>query len=250
MARLTLIKPSDEDDYRRKSIASSTFGRPNLGEINGMPVQGPCLPSSLASNRDINFETPGTGQVESVRSANNSEETLVDEAAEDADVEMSGVESDSSADVRHEKAMNSDGNGYQGQNVDNVDDDFMEGLTVPLHSAGTSDENGSLEEIGTPNGNQRYETSKPGRARASTDTVMLDSVHSSAAEARDPPDRPPPIPPRPEIILSPRRPVDELELGAQQDVTEVSGNVLFQLECAMRAQGIDEDGEQLDEIKQ
>jgi ubiquitin carboxyl-terminal hydrolase 25/28 len=44
--------------------------------------------------------------------------------------------------------------------------------------------------------------------------------------------------------------IDELELGAQQDVTEVIGNVLFQLECAMRADGADpRTGEQHDEIK-
>ena len=250
LARLTLIKPSDEDDYRRKSIASSTFGRPNLGEINGMPVQGPSLPSPLALNRNINLERPDTGQAESVRSTNNSEETLVDEAAEDADVEMSGVESDSSTDVGHEKPMNSDEDGYRGQDVDNVDNDSMEGLNVHSNSAGTSDQNESLKRFEAPNGDERHEVSKPGRARTSTDTVMLDSVRSSVAEERDPPDRPPPIPPRPEMTLSPRRPVDELELGAQQDVTEVSGNVLFQLECAMRAQGIDKDGEQLDEIKQ
>ena len=69
-------------------------------------------------------------------------------------------------------------------------------------------------------------------------------------EASAPPDCAPPVPPRPAPSSSVQKPVDELELGAQQDVTEVIGNVMFQLECAMKADSIDSNGEQQDEIKQ
>ena len=67
-----------------------------------------------------------------------------------------------------------------------------------------------------------------------------------------PPSRPPPVPPRP-----PRRQsrqgltFGEIENIAQQrDVTEVIGNVLFQLECAIRPASALPDGEQWDMIKE
>ncbi|OJD19722.1 hypothetical protein AJ78_00345 [Emergomyces pasteurianus Ep9510] len=69
-----------------------------------------------------------------------------------------------------------------------------------------------------------------------------------------PPSRPPPVPPRP----TPLRPTslldyqqqlrDEVELGAQQDVTEVINNVLFQTQCAVKPIRFDQDGEQLDVV--
>ena len=63
-----------------------------------------------------------------------------------------------------------------------------------------------------------------------------------------PPNRPPPVPPRPaqESKLSIQ---EQLEIGAQQDVTEVIGNVLFQLQCAIKPERLDESGEQIDKVK-
>lgn len=43
---------------------------------------------------------------------------------------------------------------------------------------------------------------------------------------------------------------DAIAIGGQQDVTECIENVLFQTECAFNATGVDEDGEQLDLIKE
>lgn len=62
---------------------------------------------------------------------------------------------------------------------------------------------------------------------------------------------PPPIPPRPVVELDREKQLrDELEFGAQQDVTEVINNVLFQSEYAIKARSIGEDGEQIDQIKE
>ncbi|KAK6331773.1 ubiquitin-specific protease ubp2 [Orbilia javanica] len=68
------------------------------------------------------------------------------------------------------------------------------------------------------------------------------------------PDRPPPIPPRPKekaaavsssaVSLPP-----SFEFGRQQDVTECIENVMFQLEAALKGEGTEADGEQLDIIK-
>ncbi|KAK6506337.1 ubiquitin-specific protease ubp2 [Arthrobotrys conoides] len=67
------------------------------------------------------------------------------------------------------------------------------------------------------------------------------------------PDRPPPIPPRPKekptIATSAVSAAQSFEFGRQQDVTECIENVMFQLEAALKAEGTEPDGEQLDIIK-
>jgi ubiquitin carboxyl-terminal hydrolase 25 len=65
-----------------------------------------------------------------------------------------------------------------------------------------------------------------------------------------PPNRPPPIPPRPSQIDLQKQILEEVEIGAQQDVTEAINNVLFQSECAIKPRGIALDGEQLDQVKE
>lgn len=97
------------------------------------------------------------------------------------------------------------------------------------------------------------------------DVVMADSNHDIAPEtnagddttpkepaaAPAPPSQPPPVPPRPTPQVDPQKQlIEEVEIGAQQDVTEVINNVLFQSQCAIRPLGIGPDGEQLDQIKE
>lgn len=107
---------------------------------------------------------------------------------------------------------------------------------------------------------------------------LEDAIMSPVASS--PPDDPPPLPPRyepyksafkdPKDLKDPiitvtsiepskqmadsstrerDRKIDSTLFGRQQDVTECIGNVLFQLEAAFKPTGIDEDGEQLDIVK-
>lgn len=63
--------------------------------------------------------------------------------------------------------------------------------------------------------------------------------------------RPPPVPPRPVVEVDRQKQLqDEVEIGAQQDVTEVINNVLFQSQCAIKPTAFAADGEQLDPIKE
>jgi ubiquitin carboxyl-terminal hydrolase 25/28 len=74
------------------------------------------------------------------------------------------------------------------------------------------------------------------------------------------PERKPPVPPRnkPSPIKikaesndATRTRTQRLEFGAQQDVTEVIGNVMFRLQCAIKATSIDPRfGEQIDKIRE
>lgn len=97
------------------------------------------------------------------------------------------------------------------------------------------------------------------------DVVMTESSDNPAAEATGdnpspkeqaaapiaPPNQPPPVPPRPVPQVDQHKQlIEEVEIGAQQDVTEVINNVLFQSQCAIRPIGIAPDGEQLDQIKE
>ena len=71
----------------------------------------------------------------------------------------------------------------------------------------------------------------------------------------EPPIRPPPVPPRPAPDTNQERDqrkqlIEEVEIGAQQDVTEVISNVLFQSQCAIKPRSVASDGEQVDQIKE
>jgi len=81
----------------------------------------------------------------------------------------------------------------------------------------------------------------------SPDTIREDQLSPPVTA---PPKRSPPLPPRPkQIDLTAANALQEAEVGAQQDVTEVIANFLFQLQCAIKAESIDESGEQVDQVK-
>ncbi|GES61066.1 ubiquitin carboxyl-terminal hydrolase [Aspergillus terreus] len=97
------------------------------------------------------------------------------------------------------------------------------------------------------------------------DTVMADAPAKETLEADECgspkgttgpkettpiPDQPPPVPPRPVPPPDPQRQLkEEVEIGAQQDVTEVINNVLFQSQCAIKPESLAPDGEQQDLVK-
>ena len=80
-------------------------------------------------------------------------------------------------------------------------------------------------------------------------TDVGDSLEAPVSDALKPPNRPPPVPPRPSARRDNEQLIqEEVELGAQQDVTEVINNVLFQIQCAIKPLKIDEEGNQKDVI--
>ena len=211
LARLTLIKSSDEEDYRRRSIAGSQ-GRPNLGEINGVPVQGPALPQEISTSMDVDTSTQGVQPHEYNSSGGSSDATLVEKQL-----------LNETADAIMRDAQTSD------SNADGMQQHFDQAV-VDLGNEMSDDKENQCE---------------------ASDTVMTNGIIPANSEDNEhPPDRPPPVPPRPKPVETTQKPMDELELGAQQDVTEVIGNVLFQLECAIRPMYIDSSGEQYDEVKE
>ena len=100
--------------------------------------------------------------------------------------------------------------------------------------------------------------------RRQSDIVMTDSHDDHTHQEPDsiPPEQPapapvapskepPPVPPRPVHEADRQRQLlEEVEIGAQQDVTEAINNVLFQSQCAIRPISFFPDGEQLDQVKE
>lgn len=100
----------------------------------------------------------------------------------------------------------------------------------------TNNKDTTAETSKAPEINDNESISKPEQPKA----------EATPAKAPEPPSRPPPPAP-PDYSLEPTI-QDQVEFGAQQDVTEVINNVLFQMQCAMAPSSIDVDGEQHDII--
>lgn len=240
LARLTLISSTNEEQIRRRSTVHGK--RPSLGEIDGRPVLGPALPptpSTNATDTDVAMtETPISPTADKsdreVAADDSTEGTLVeklidysDSASERKDSVMSGVE---------------DNTVQQQQNI--LDDkENLPPSKEPLTQSPLSGK--SLDLLGPASPSRINALARP---LSPIKELEAGSVDSEKTASVPPPNRPPPVPPRPE--LEPKESIQEqLEIGAQQDVTEVIGNVLFQLQCAIKPEKIDAKGEQIDLVK-
>jgi ubiquitin carboxyl-terminal hydrolase 25/28 len=101
---------------------------------------------------------------------------------------------------------------------------------------------------------------QPKNVDAQGDEVMTNGTASALVleNGLSNPEKPPPVPPRnkPAPIQTSAESEDSLRaqklyFGAQQDVTEVIGNVMFRLQCAIKPTSIDPKfGEQIDKIRE
>ncbi|KAL8900847.1 MAG: hypothetical protein Q9192_000852 [Flavoplaca navasiana] len=229
LARLTLLSQPAEADIRRSSTISGN--RPSLGEINGRPVIGPlALPMSNIAENTTNSDSraPENG-IES------SEPTLLgnDPAEEGTDLEM--------PDLIPEQSI------QQSQKQPIVDDKE----NLPPSEASTERSNAS-ESVLSPLLEAPPSQTVEHRPSTETDHKPLDlhESNNTTDAVIEPPSRPPPYPPRPQPEENKDKIIrQEIQMGAQQDVTEVISNVLYQLECAIEATSFDPSGEQVDQIK-
>ena len=89
------------------------------------------------------------------------------------------------------------------------------------------------------------------------ETKNVDDIHFSgdpnpeipAGDKPEPPSRPPPVPPRPQAGSASYELQVVEEVARQQDAAEILNNVFDLLSCAMKGDGVDDDGEQIDLIK-
>ena len=237
LARLTLLSSPGEADFRRRSTMSGH--RPSLGEINGRPVQGPVhapIPELITEDTDMATEpaanltngTDGKGDVDT-----SSEVTLVG--------------NELPTEPKDDVITSANGSATQEQQQAILDD--KENLPPSKAAEQASTPETDLISLGesSPSGmnEQHFPDAAAMNSPKEAGDIPEDRIHTIIAS---PPDRPPPVPPRPKAEDK-KTAIQEVEYGAQQDVTEVIANVLFQLQCAIRPESVDDSGEQIDQIK-
>jgi ubiquitin carboxyl-terminal hydrolase 25 len=256
LTRLTLMTSTAAENIRRRSTIGGS--RP-LGTVNGLPVQGPSGP-------------PPNG-----RSESSNDQPMQSPFAEDGPLGHQGLganhhrtsDSSESAPLLGPSDIEMDAQGDNSSEVTlvstpSVDDSVMVDIAPKLDQQRLLNDKENLPPFG-PDGYARgnntvaAEESTPSADSSPRRTKMQSAAEAASADRNgtktattenvspEPPTRPPPIPPRP---LPATQQVHTLEEYArQQDVTEVLNHVLFQMSCAIKPLGFDEEGEQVDQIK-
>jgi ubiquitin carboxyl-terminal hydrolase 25/28 len=215
LAKSTFITPSLEENFReyRKQSISSPDGPPPLSTLFDRPVfgpEGPPLPPHRLATPEEDIEmVDRPNEKNSDNKSDSSEATLIE------------MDADSEQPPPYEESK-----GNQ-----------------PLHS------DVKAEKLGSENG------------VIAGDVTVMTNGDPLGTESKVPsvPEKPPPVPPRNKAGLSIQTTTDTKEIteseednlwqfGTQQDVTEVMGNVLNLLSCAIKGTGVTEAGTQTDKI--
>ncbi|KAL9108363.1 MAG: hypothetical protein Q9227_006823 [Pyrenula ochraceoflavens] len=235
LARLALVASRREDAIRRESLVKSD--RPNLGTLNGVPISGPVGPpaenlESQSSNhqplKTVAADAEARKNNGKIGPTNSSEETLVSLGSDtqNGDVVMNDVAK------TQQPAMLLDKENLPPQKVNGLVNN--DNSAQPLTDA--SDLSASKWAQASSSSNNAQEIGK--------------ETPEDTAGRNAPSSRPPPVPPRPKASRTQETvTLEEVEYGAQQDVSEVIENVLFQLSSAIKPLSTDSDGEQSDQIK-
>ena len=246
LARLTLISSTTEEHIRRQSILGGH--RPSLGEINGQPVHGPLLPPNLQATQSAGDDIELSGNIATkIMSVTGDRED--DTSSEATLVETPGPESSAQKWKGDSDSMIIDSAQRQQQAEIQEDKENLPPRKTDLSHPSTSVTGLTfLEESSPSRTNEQLLVTGSATVRGNDqeDIVMGDNASSSVPT---PPSRPPPVPPRQKPEEQKKAIQEEVEIGAQQDVTEVIANVLFQLQCAIKPETVDESGEQIDKVK-
>lgn len=228
LARLTLMSSTTEEHIRRQSMLSGH--RPSLGEINGRPVFGP-LPPFSPHAVELDAEMTDTTKPETNHNDETGNDNDADNSSDATLVEAPAAEDDDLIMLDQQQQILED------------KENLPPNKTVSVRSNTPETQLQPLGESSPSRTNEQLQHSDAGRDAAQN------KEETALAHSAPPPNRPPPFPPRPKPEEHKTATLDEVEIGAQQDVTEVIANVLFQLQCAIKAEFLDESGEQIDQIK-
>jgi ubiquitin carboxyl-terminal hydrolase 25/28 len=210
LAELTIFSSAAEANFRRASISSP--GPPNLASILNAPVYGPeGLPPSVPSRPS---PTPASDDIEMIDHLGDKNQNDGDDSSETTLVDMDLLPP------------------------------YNEIIKEPKRGKTIVSQNRGLD-----NADQE-------------DAVMVNGENSSSGPENVPltPEKPPPVPPRNKsgLVIQTNESKDKdtisddelWKFGSQQDVTEVIGNVMFRLQCAIKPTSIDQaSGEQIDNVR-
>jgi ubiquitin carboxyl-terminal hydrolase 25/28 len=247
LARLTLESENVKEKIRRRSTIQTD--RPSLGQTDGLPFFGP-LTQPSPRNDETNTAILQSPVDESVTNPFMDVETSGQELNQQAgeDGTQNGTDTimnDNSSEVTLVSKSNSE------EDPENTTKDEQQSILdnkenlSPINSAPPPDHM-SMQTKSEP-----LAPASPSRLNAQaggpplTTSTEEHSVQQEQITYLPPPGKPPPVPPR--------NPLENTttkleEYAKQQDVTEVIEHVLNQLSSAIRPTGIDNSGEQQDEV--
>ena len=251
LARLTLLSSDKAEFIRRQSMLSPT--RPSLGEIHGEPILGPLgppIPETIEDAEMGEMEPPKEAEPKIIngdrdnQGYGSSEDTLIDDLPPFDSPAISTEESE--ATIQQSIFENK-------ENLPPIKTSSSQSsLEVELTPLSETSPSRMNEQAGPPSPSKDDPKDAMGLSQNTQGMPDLDretapnGIHPVTA----PPRRSPPLPPRPKQVDSKAsNALQEAEVGAQQDVTEVIANFLFQLQCAIKADSYDESGEQVDKVK-
>ena len=248
LARLTLVSSSKEEHIRRQSMLSPT--RPSLGQINGSPVFGPLGPPDLPQkdtemSDDASLEATDSNAVNNDHNGDDASDVTLVEGPPAIDDDVMILDDDGDEKGLQQKLFENKEN--MPPTKESVRETSPEIHLRPLGESSPSRVNEQQGSVNHSKGVESQPINFKNEISRSSETVQGDLGDEKTSIPAPPPNRPPPIPPRPKPIET--NAVQEAEYGAQQDVTEVIANVLFQLQCAIKAESVDESGEQIDQVK-
>ena len=248
LARLTLVSSDKAEYIRRHSILSPT--RPSLGEIGGEPLFGPLGPPPPEAIVDTDMPDDDSSNEKEEKDNNGGHDTE-DEGSSDVTLVDNPMSGHDVIPVNERKKM--------GQQKAYEDKENLTPTEEPVKNSAPDVELIPLGETSPSRINEQGGSPSPFRETQKDVMDLMEDVQDSPDTIREdqlsppvtaPPKRSPPLPPRPkQIDLTAANALQEAEVGAQQDVTEVIANFLFQLQCAIKAESIDESGEQVDQVK-
>ncbi|KFY26487.1 hypothetical protein V493_04054 [Pseudogymnoascus sp. VKM F-4281 (FW-2241)] len=243
LAELTLFSTATEANFRRASI-SSPSAVPNMNDNDERPIFGPHLPPPPPPPKDNPPSSPAPPATASAQLEPDVE--MTDEPTQET------LDNDDSSSqitlVNPESKKNSATPSVDMSNATDLQQDLPHGLpsAEPPGMAHAPIEAPSLT------------VSAGEQVRNGNDEVMANAVSlTPPPESMEMVEQRPPVPPRnkPAPIKTGESEEDlraqKLNFGAQQDVTEVIGNVIFRLQCAIKPTRIDPKfGEQIDVVRE
>ena len=242
VARLTLLSSTKAEQARRQSmIAAERPSLESLGHVNGLAIQGPVgPPSSYADQGDTEMPDEKDSPIPSKELTNSngdsdaSSDTLIDGTGEDL------MTFDPQSPQMQQKIFE-DKENLPPSKLDSKSENLEDIDLMPLGYSSPSRLNEQANEASKDADRPNMPDNEKPKANGPESTAV--------GPKASPPSRPPPFPPRPQPHQDASDAIKEAEYGAQQDVTEVIANVLFQLQCAIKPEAVDESGEQLDQVK-
>jgi ubiquitin carboxyl-terminal hydrolase 25 len=246
LAELTLFSAATEANFRRASISSPAAPSLNLASYLDPPVYGPELPPPPPL-RPLPIPLVKEDDIEMVDRPSHDPANQDDDSSDATLVELepptpNGVAIDSNSKMAESPIDLTE------EPIADVNKDGLEYLLV-------SKDIDKPTAVSTMDGAAQSKNVDAQEDQVMTNGPTSESVLENAAAS---PEKPPPVPPRnkPAPIQTAAESEESLRaqklyFGAQQDVTEVIGNVMFRLQCAIKPTSIDPKfGEQIDKIRE